>query len=58
MVKDLFELYKLYLFALKTREEYGDLYGDTEEIIEMYEKQLEEAGVIINKERSIKKVKK
>ena len=40
MKKNLLELYRNYLFALQTREEYGDKYGDTKEIIKDYEKQL------------------
>lgn len=37
---DLLELYRNYLFAVQNREKYGDKYGDTEEIIKMYEKKL------------------
>jgi len=37
---DLLTLYKNYLFALREREEYGDKYGDTDEIIKMYEMKL------------------
>ena len=33
-------LYKNYLYALKEREEYGTYYGDTDELIEMYEEKL------------------
>lgn len=33
-------LYRNYLFALQTREEYGNKYGDTEEIIDYYKKKL------------------
>ena len=33
-------LYRNYLFALKEREEYGDRYGDTDEIIKNYEEDL------------------
>ena len=40
MKKNLLELYRNYLFALQTREEYGDKYGDTKEIIKDYEEQL------------------
>ena len=39
-MKDLLELYRNYLFALQERAEYGDKYGDTDEIIENYEKVL------------------
>ena len=37
---ELLMLYRNYLFALQTREEFGDKYGDTDEIIKMYEKKL------------------
>ena len=39
MKKDL-QTYRNYLSTLATRQEYGDKYGDTDEIVEMYEKQL------------------
>lgn len=44
-MKDLLTLYRNYLFALKEREEYGDTYGDTDEIMKMYEDELEKQGV-------------
>ena len=37
---DKLQTYRNYLSTLATRQEYGDKYGDTEEIVEMYEKQL------------------
>ena len=37
-MKDLLMLYRNYLFAIQEREEFGDKYGDTEEIIKYYEK--------------------
>jgi len=37
---DLLTLYKNYLFALREREEFGDKYGDTEELIKIYELKL------------------
>ena len=40
MEKDLLTLYKNYIFALQTREEYGEKYGDTDEIIKQYEEKL------------------
>ena len=40
MKQDLIELYRLYLFALQTREEFGTQYGDTDEIIKQYEEKL------------------
>jgi hypothetical protein len=38
--EDLLELYRNYLFALQVREEYGEKYGDTDEVIKHYEKKL------------------
>ena len=38
--KDLLTLYKNYIFALQTREEFGTQYGDTDEIIKQYEEKL------------------
>ena len=35
------ELYLNYMRALDYREKYGDKYGDTEEMIKLYEKKLE-----------------
>lgn len=43
--KDILLLYRNYLFSLQEREEYGDLYGDTEEIIKYYEETLEQEKV-------------
>lgn len=37
---ELLMLYRNYLFALQTREEFGDKYGDTDELIKMYEEKL------------------
>ena len=39
-MKDLLVTYRNYLFLLQTREEYGDKYGDTKELQEIYEKKL------------------
>lgn len=39
--KERLELYRNYLYALICHQEYGDKYGDTKELIEMYEKKLE-----------------
>lgn len=47
---ELLILYRNYLFALQEREEYGDKYGDTDEIIEMYEKKLIKNGIKIERE--------
>ena len=38
--KDMLQVYQLYLKSLEMRREYGDKYGDTDELIEMYEKKL------------------
>ena len=40
MERNLLELYRNYLFALQEREEYGDKYGDTDELINQYEEKL------------------
>ena len=40
MKENIIEIYMNYLYALRIREEYGDLYGDTDEIIEYYESKL------------------
>lgn len=45
---ELIILYRNYIFALQEHEEYGDIYGDTDELIEMYKKKLEK---VIKKER-------
>ena len=37
---DLLILYKNYLYALQERKEFGTIYGDTDELIEMYEEKL------------------
>ena len=50
--KDLFIIYSNYLHALVERREYGDKYGDTEELIEAYEKQLEK--VLVKKQEKNK----
>lgn len=55
MKKDLLEIYKNYLYALKTREEYGEKYGDTDELIKMYEEQL---GIKKEETYQLKKGKK
>ena len=34
------QTYRNYLATLITRQEYGDRYGDTDEIVKMYENQL------------------
>jgi len=42
---NIIEIYKNYLFALQIREEYGDKYGDTDEIIKHYEEILEKNNI-------------
>ena len=37
MKGDLLRLYQNYLYALREKQLYGDKYGDTDEIIKMYE---------------------
>ena len=39
--QEILELYRNYLYSLQEREEYKDRYGDTEELIKMYEEKLE-----------------
>lgn len=41
MKRDLLRLYQNYLYALREKQLYGDKYGDTDEIIKMYEDILE-----------------
>ena len=42
---DLLLLYNLYIHSLMEREEYGEQYGDTDELLKMYEEQLEANGI-------------
>lgn len=37
---DLLKIYRNYLFLLQNNEKHGDKYGDTEELIKIYEKKL------------------
>ena len=39
-MKDILVAYRNYLFSLQAREEFGDKYGDTEDLLKMYEKKL------------------
>ena len=39
--KDKLTLYRNYLATLEYHQEYGNKYGDTKELIEIYEKKLE-----------------
>ena len=40
MKKDLLKTYRNYLYSLEERKRSKDKYGDTEELIKMYEKEL------------------
>ena len=42
---DLLIIYRNYLFSLQEREEYGSIYGDTDELISMYEDILEKNSI-------------
>ena len=56
MEKDLITIYLNYLFALREREEYGDKYGDTDEIITYYESVLNiKTSKDLKLERKLKK---
>ena len=46
---NLLTTYRNYLFAIQERKEYGDKYGDTDEIIQIYERKLQEYGVKVIK---------
>lgn len=46
MEKDLLVIYKLYLHSLMYQKEYGNKYGDTDEIIKMYEEILIKGKVL------------
>ncbi|MBR4230847.1 MAG: hypothetical protein IKR74_01655 [Bacilli bacterium] len=48
---DLLVIYRNYLFALQTREEFGEIYGDTQEIIDYYEQILTKANILKLKKR-------
>ena len=39
-MKDLLELYKNYLLSIQYQKEFGDKYGDTQELINIYEEEL------------------
>jgi len=40
MKKNLLEIYRNYLYSLRMQQEYGDKYGDTKELIKLYEEEL------------------
>ena len=37
MKTNILEIYMNYLYAIRIQEEYGDIYGDTDDIIRYYE---------------------
>ena len=43
---DLLTIYRNYLYALQMRKEYGEAYGDTQDIIDHYEQILIKAKVL------------
>ena len=45
MDKDLLVIYRNYLFALQTIQEYGNKYGD-KEVIKIYEEKLKKAKIL------------
>ena len=51
---NLLDVYRNYLFAIQERIEYGDKYGDTDFIIEMYENKL---NIKDNENMVLRKVK-
>ena len=46
---NIFIIYRNYLFAIQERNEFGDIYGDTEEIVQIYENELQKHGIKILK---------
>lgn len=48
-ILNLFITYRNYLFAIQERNEFGDIYGDTEEIVQIYENELQKHGIKILK---------
>jgi len=48
-ILNLFTTYRNYLFAIQERNEFGDIYGDTEEIVQIYENELQKHGIKILK---------
>ena len=51
MDKNILELFKNYLHSIEIKKEYGELYGDTDELINMYEKELEKNGIKLVKKK-------
>lgn len=50
--RDLLSLYRNYLFAIREREEYGDMYGDTDHIMKIYEEELKRRKILKDKHNS------
>ena len=49
ILNDLLTFYMNYLHALEIKKEYDDIYGDTDEIINMYEDKLKDNKIIKKK---------
>lgn len=45
-MRNLLITYRNYLYSLQARQEYGEKFGDTQELIDMYEDILIKAGII------------
>lgn len=46
---NIIEVYRNYIFAMQEREEFGDKYGDTDEIIKRYEEILNKHNIKTNR---------
>ena len=55
MKDNIIEIYMNYLHAIRMHEEYGDLYGDTDDIIKYYEEKIEK--YLLNDDDNKKKIK-
>lgn len=42
---DILTIYKNYLYAIEMYREFGDIYGDTKELINMYEEKLKKYNI-------------
>ena len=51
--KDLYVIYRNYIYALQIREEFGEKYGDTSEIIKFYEENLPKSCICKKKNKSL-----
>ena len=52
ILDDLLTFYMNYLHALEIKKQFGDIYGDTDELINMYEKKLENINIIKIKKKN------